>query len=152
MPSIVLRRFFGQAETLFDRSSFANSLATIDPHRLNADIYRKLVDHRGFDMAMLRFRSIDARGHRIEAIRLSRPPMDKLHQVQVIGPFSKVSGLARASQISREALRKTDLDCVFTDFTMNNPQPDASNNEASGRCSAPGSTSSISIQTCSRKR
>jgi glycosyltransferase involved in cell wall biosynthesis len=135
VPDGVLRRFFDQEGSFFNKLVGETIPDVPLSERLDAQSYELLIAQKSFDIASLQYKSIDSRGHRLEAAQLPRPCKDLIHDVQVIGPFSKISGLARICQISREALQETDLDCVFTDFIMNNPQPDDAKAMTANGCS-----------------
>jgi glycosyltransferase involved in cell wall biosynthesis len=136
IPKGVIDRFFGANGALFSQLVEAIGVGMPSIAMLDAETYRQLLAEASFDLSTLRFTTVDPRGHRIEAARRTLPNNARLRDVQVIGPFAKVSGIARASQISRSILNKVDLDCAFVNFTMGNEQPDMpkfAENEGCGR-------------------
>lgn len=91
---------------------------------IDYDTYARLVRLQGYDLYSHRFLSLTKDGHRLEAAALPRPGNRRKVDVQLIGPFSKASGLGQATRLSAEALSRTGLTTNFVDFGMDNPAPE----------------------------
>ncbi len=135
VPDKVLERLFARSGELFDRLVGELDGNPQGKGRVDVEALRFVLWEQGFDLTTRGFRSIDARGHRVEAARRPVPTSGPIVDVQVVGPFSKISGIARACQISRDILRQTDLSCSFVDFTLDNPQPGTAAPIDDARCS-----------------
>ncbi len=91
--------------------------------------YAQVLWHLGLDIDTMRFDSITAEGHRVEAARLPDlpdiPPVD----IQVIGPVKKASGLGQATRLSVSMLldsvaQPMGLSLNTVDYSLDNPAPE----------------------------
>ncbi len=132
VPQPVLDRLLGGVAPHLD--ALSADLAGADPARrpLTARSYRAHMARRGFDLETLAFLSVDPSGDRCEAARLGALPPASPVDVQVIGPLSKASGVARAARQSRAALEAAGLSVAALDCGFDNRQPD----ETGGRAAA----------------
>lgn len=91
---------------------------------IDYELYARIIRLQGYDLYSNRFLSLTKDGHRLDAAALPKPGNRRKVDVQLIGPFSKASGLGQATRLSAEALLKTGLTTNFVDFGMDNPAPE----------------------------
>jgi len=130
-PDVVLGVLFDPNGLTFDQAGIKGSKARAP---FEAAAYQSLLDISGFNLESLQFKTIDQEGNRIDTSSLTAPaavrnatvvrPCVKRCDIQVIGPFSKTSGIGQTTRMSRSILQKTTFNCNFVDFTMDNVQPE----------------------------
>ena len=123
IPSAVRGRLFHGEAPLFDDLAAAACAARPEARPMNAEVYRGLIEQRGFDLDTMTFKSIDRAGHRSEAARLGGTPAGPQADVRLIGPLDKISGVAHATRLSSRILAQTGLVVVSSDCSIDNPQP-----------------------------
>ncbi|MGI4764840.1 MAG: glycosyltransferase [Janthinobacterium lividum] len=124
VPKLVLERLFGGTDPLFDRLASAACAPLPGARALDRHRFRQRLWARGFDLDALTYLSIDSFGHRGEHVRLGSVAPAPRVDVQLIGPMSKVSGIAHAARMSRAALGETGLSLSCVDWALDNPQPE----------------------------
>ena len=136
VPQPVLDRLLGGAAPRLD--ALSADLVGADPARrpLTAQAYRAHLVGCGFDVEALAFLSVDPIGNRCEAARLAAPAPSSPVDVQVIGPFGKASGVARAARQSRAALEAAGLTVAAFDCDLDNRQPDETGGRATSAADA----------------
>jgi glycosyltransferase involved in cell wall biosynthesis len=95
--------------------------------------YAGVLRQQGFELDGLRFATLTAEGHRLEAARLPVPggsPVD----IQIIGPVKKASGLGQATRLSAACLeatlgRELGLTINTVDYSLDNPAPEGFSSE-----------------------
>ena len=140
VPHAVRSRFFDREAPLFDDLAAAACAGRPDAQPMKAEGYRALIEQRGFAFDSRAFTSVDRAGHRSEAARLGGVPAMPQADVQLIGPFNKISGIAHATRLSRRILEHTGLAVVSSDCSLDNPQPEEGTPLAGTPLSAEGSS------------
>ncbi len=127
VPAAVLDRFLHGPDPLLAAVVSAVDGAAAPPGADLVQSYIERLSASGFDLDTGRFASVTPDGDRIgSGGRRELLPGEAgraLVPVQIIAPFSKLSGLANAARASREALSSAGIETHCSDFVVDNPQP-----------------------------
>ena len=86
-------------------------------------------------------------GHRSEFARLD-PPSGEPVEIQIVGPFSRASGLGQATRLSAQVLETAGYRVHRADFTLDNPSPkDASRTSSPAFRTAPVTLLHLNAET-----